>query len=203
MADVSDLSDVYDSIFNFVVYRHHLIHFYLSFPEIRFEGEIFGPHENVLHQDPPTRHQIADLGVGIEGQRRLDREVDRLGHRILQDLRVTFRRLSSRARPGPASFKYCVYTMIVQHPKIFVPVSYVSPAMPLLTIYASVCKEWNRAISAVVECHNMLNFRHLWMCSQTRGIVSFWVHEPVTDRFRLHADLISELRLLIIRSPVQ
>ena len=119
MADVSDLSDVYDRIFSFVVFRHHLIHFYLSFPQMRFEGEIFGPHENVLHQDPPARHQIYDLGVAIEGQRRLDREVDRLGHRILQELRVTFRQLSSRARPGPASFKYCVYTMIVQRPNFF------------------------------------------------------------------------------------
>ena len=75
--------------------------------------------------------------------------------------------------------------------------------MPQLTVFASVCKEWNRSVSAVVQCHNMLDFRHLWLCSQTRNIVSFWVHEPVTDRFRFHADLIPDLRLLIIRSPVQ
>ena len=193
MVDVSDVSVAYDRIFNFVVFRHHLIHFYLPCPEMRHEGEIFGPHGNGLQQDPPMLQQA------IEGQRHLDREVDRLGHRISQELRATLRQMSSRAR----SFKYCVYTMFVQHPKIFVPVSYVSPAMPVLTIYASVCKEWNRSVSAVVQCHNMLNFRHLWMCSQTRNIVSFWVHEPVTDRFRFHAELIPDLRLLIIRSPVQ
>ena len=184
MVDVSDVSVAYDRIFNFVAFRHHLIHFYLPCPELRHEGE---------QQDPPMLQQA------VEGQRQFDREVDRLGHHILKELRVTFRQMSSRA----GIFKYCVYTMFVQHPKIFVPVSYVSPAMPHLTVYASVCKEWNRSISTVVQYHNMLDFRRLWMCSQTRNIVSFWAHEPVTDRFRFHADLIPDLRLLIIRSPVQ
>ena len=198
MVDVSDVSVAYDRIFNFVAFRHHLIHFYLPCPEIRHEGEIFGQHENALQHDPPI------LQEAIEGQRQFNREVDMLGHRILQDLRVSFRQLSSRAnRHGEGTFKFCVYAMFVQHPTIFVPVSYVSPAMPLLTIYASVCKEWNRSVSAVVQSHNMLNFRHLWMSSQVRNIVSFWVHEPVTDRFRFHVDLIPSLRLLIIRSPVQ
>ena len=191
MVDVSDVSVAYDRIFNFVVFRHHLIHFYLPCPEMRHEGEIFGPHWLTTRTSNATQ--------AIQGQRQFDREVDRLGHRILQELRVTFRQMSSRAR----SFKYCVYTMFVQHPKIFVPVSYVSPAMPHLTVYASVCKDWNRAISTIVQCHNMLDFRRMRMCSQTRSIVRFWVHEPVTDRFRFHADLIPDLRLLIIRSPVQ
>ncbi|CAE7486218.1 unnamed protein product, partial [Symbiodinium sp. KB8] len=159
MVDVSDVSVAYDRIFNFVAFRHHLIHFYLPCPELRHEGE---------QQDPPMLQQA------VEGQRQFDREVDRLGHHILKELRVTFRQMSSRA----GIFKYCVYTMFVQHPKIFVPVSYVSPAMPHLTVYASVCKEWNRSISTVVQYHNMLDFRRLWM---------------------FHADLIPDLRLLIIR----
>ena len=96
MVDVSDVSVAYDRIFNFVVFRHHLIHFYLPCPEMRHEGEIFGPHENGLQQDPPMLQQA------IEGQRHFDREVDRLGPRISQELRATLRQMSSRAR----SFKY-------------------------------------------------------------------------------------------------
>ena len=72
MVDVSDVSVAYDRIFNFVVFRHHLIHFYLPCPELRHEGEIFGPHGNGLQQDPPMLQQA------IEGQRHLDREVDSL-----------------------------------------------------------------------------------------------------------------------------
>ncbi|OLP98710.1 Caltractin [Symbiodinium microadriaticum] len=71
MVDVSDVSVAYDRIFNFVVFRHHLIHFYLPFPELRHEGEIFGPHGNGLQQDPPMLQQA------IEGQRHLETEADR------------------------------------------------------------------------------------------------------------------------------
>ncbi|OLP75772.1 hypothetical protein AK812_SmicGene44381 [Symbiodinium microadriaticum] len=39
MVDVSDVSVAYDRIFNFVVFRHHLIHFYLPCPEMRHEGK--------------------------------------------------------------------------------------------------------------------------------------------------------------------
>ena len=184
MVDVSDVSVAYDRIFNFVVFRHHLLHFYLPCPEHRHEGD---------PQEPPMLQQAVD------GQRQLDREVDRLGNHIIKELRVVFREMSSRA----GIFQYYVYTMFVQHPKIFVPVAYVSPAMPHLTVYASVCKDWNRSISRVVQYHNMLDFRHLWMCSQRRNIVSYWVHGPFEDRFRFHADLIPDLRLLIIRSPVE
>ena len=184
MSDVSDVSVAYDRIFNFVVFRNHLLHFYLSCPEHLHEG---GP------QEPPTLQQA------VEGQRQLDRALEELGSQLIEELRVVFPEMSSRA----GIFQYCVYTMFVQHPKIYVPVAYVSPAIPHSTVYASVCKDWNRSISRVVKHHNMLDFRHLWRCSQRRDIISYWVHGPFEDRFRFHAELIPELRLLTIRSPVK
>ena len=95
MVDVSDVSVAYDRIFNFVVFRHHLIHFYLPCPELRHEGE---------QQDPPMLQQA------VEGQRQFDREVDRLGHHILKELELPFDRC--RREPGVLStvFTRCLYS---------------------------------------------------------------------------------------------
>ena len=110
MVDVSDVSVAYDRIFNFVVFRHHLIHFYL----------------------PCCDMKVRSLGLmGMVYNRTLQcyskplRANDTWTEKLTawsQDLRATLRQMSSRAR----SFKYCVTPCL-----IFVPVP---PAMPVLTI---------------------------------------------------------------------
>ena len=77
-----DVSVAYDRIFNFVAFRNHLLHFYLSCPEHLHEG---GP------QEPPTLQQA------VEGQRQLDRALEELGSQLIEEFRVVFREMSSRA----------------------------------------------------------------------------------------------------------
>ena len=91
------------------------------------------------------------------------------------------------------------------HPESFcnVPVTYVSPAVPHLVIYASVCKAWSDSIARVVENRNMLDFRRLLVFSHQRHLVSHWIHGSSEDRFRVSGEVRSEVRLLVIKNPLQ
>ena len=93
--------------------------------------------------------------------------------------------------------------MFIQNPFVFVPVTYLSSAVPHLVIYASVCKAWNDSIARVPQNRNMFDFRRLLVYSHQRRLVSHWIHRSFEDRFRVSAELVPEIWLLVIKSPLQ
>ena len=100
-------------------------------------------------------------------------------------------------------FEYVVHPTFIQNPFVFVPVTYLSPAVPHLVIYASVCKAWNDSTARVLENRNMLDFPRLLIYSHQRHLVSHWIHRSFEDRFRVSAELVPEFRLLAIKNPSQ
>ena len=125
--------------------------------------------------------------------------MDACGRSVVDELRAVFAAFWPRAQ----MFEYVVHPTFIQNPFVFVPVTYLSPAVPHLVIYASVCKAWNDSIARVLENRNMLDFPRLLIYSHQRHLVSHWIHRSFEDRFRVSAELVPEIRLLAIKNPLQ
>ena len=99
-------------------------------------------------------------------------------------------------------FDYIAYQPRVRPGQVIVQLDYMSPAIPCLTVLASVSRSWHFSVCRVMRRHNMVDYRRMQLESQRRDLVCYMVHGAGHDRFTLHADLIPEMRLVRIRSPV-
>ena len=100
------------------------------------------------------------------------------------------------------NFHYVAHRPLVRPGQVLVRLEYLSPALPHLTVFASVCRSWNASISRITLNHSMVDYRRLSLGSQRRHFQFYWSHSFHEDRFTFYADLIPEMQLLLIRSPV-
>ena len=127
------------------------------------------------------------------------RRMDAYGRSIMDELHAIFAEFGPRAQ----ELGYIIHPTFIQNPSVYVPVTYLSPAVPHLVIYASVCKAWNDSVARVLTDKHMLDFRRLLVCSHQRHFVSHWIHRSSEDRFRVNAQLVPEIRLLVPKRPLQ
>ena len=115
-----------DRMLSFVSFRYHLLFFYRPVtPQVHGTNDSGQP-------EPPM------LQKAMMAQRRMDA----IGRSISEELRVLFLAYRHRA----TALEYVVHPMIIQSPFTFVPVTYMSPAIPHVIVYASVCKAWKESI---------------------------------------------------------
>ena len=120
---MSDVSAVHDLVFHFVAFRRHSFSFYREFHSDHQEIEQFGgPYPPMLQQ--------ARLGQV---------QIDRLGRSISEQLRVHCRAITCRT----GIFQYVAHRPFVRSGHVLVHLEYTSPAIPHLTVLASVCRAWN------------------------------------------------------------
>ena len=172
-----------DRMLSFVSFRYHLLFFYRP-----VTPQVHGTNDNG-QPEPPMLQQA------MMAQQRMDA----IGRSISEELRVLF--LAYRHRT--TALEYVVHPMIIQNPFTFVPVTYMCPAIPHVIVYASVCKAWKESIVRVVGNKNLLDFRRLLGASYQRHLVCHWIHGSTEDKFRFHADLLPEVRLLAVCDPLQ
>ena len=80
-------------------------------------------------------------------------------------------------------FQYVAHRPLVRPGQVLVRLEYLSPALPHLTVFASVCRSWNAAVFRVTQHHNMADYQRLQLESQRRRLVCYWAHGPYDDRF--------------------
>ena len=172
-----------DRMLSFVGFRYHLLFFCRPVTPQRHGTDDNG------EPDPPMLQQA----------RMAQQRMDAIGRSISEELRMLF----LAYRPRMTVFEYVVHPMFIQNPFAFVPVTYLSPVIPHVTVYASVCKVWKESIVRVVGNRNLINFRRLLGASYQRHLVCHWIHGSTEDKFRFHADLLPEVRLLVVCDPLR
>ena len=178
-----ELHAIADRIMSFIAFRHHVYFFYLNVP-----SQTFGVNE----QENLSRRCC---------NKPLLRK-DEWMH-VVDPLWMNFMRFFVEFGPRAQELEYIIHPMFIQNPSVYVPVTYLSPAVPHLVIYASVCKAWNDSVARVLTDKHMLDFRRLLVCSHQRHFVSHWIHRSSEDRFRVNAQLVPEIRLLVTKRPLQ
>ena len=180
---MSDASALHDQVFRFVAFRQHSFFFYRVFNVDYLALQQYGA---------PFPPALQEARVG-------QLQIDQLGRDLSDQLRLHCRHIMTRAN----IFQYVAHRPLVRPGQVLVRLEYLSPARPHLTVFASVCRSWNASISRVTQDHNMVDYRRLSLESQRRHILFYWSHSFHEDRFTYFADLIPEMQLLLIRSPVQ
>eukprot|EP00439_Symbiodinium_sp_Y106_P079407 s1009_g18.t1 len=99
-----------DRMLSFVSFRYHLLFFYRP-----VTPQVHGTNDNG-QPEPPMLQQA------MMSQRRMDA----IGRSISEELRVLFLAYRHRA----TALEYVVHPMIIQNLLTFVPVTYMSPAIP-------------------------------------------------------------------------
>ena len=115
---------------------------------------------------------------------------------------MNFVQFFSALGPRIQSFEYTTHPMFVQNTSVFVPLTYLSPAVPMLLIFARVCRAWRDSLVRILQGRFMLDAHSLLASSQCRCLSTLWIHRSWGDRFRVSAELISEIKVLICRFPV-
>ena len=179
---MSSSDAIHDLVFRFAAFRRHSFFFYNE-----FDLECLEPQ-----QFDGTTHSAVRLTPGGQVQ------IDQLGRDISDRLRIHCRAITVRAD----IFDYIAYQPRVRPGQVIVQLDYMSPAIPYLTVLASVSRSWHFSVCRVTRRHNMVDYRRMQLESQRRDLVCYMVHGAGHDRFTLHADLIPEMRLVRIRSPV-
>ena len=179
---MSDASTFHDLVFRFVDFRRHNFYFYRVFHVDYLELQFGAPF-------PPTPQEARVWQL----------QIDQLGRDVSDQLRLHCRNIVHRA----GIFQYVAHRPLVRPGQVLVRLEYLSPALPHLTVFASVCRSWNASVSRITQHHNMVDYQRLQLESQRRHLVCYWAHGPYDDRFTYHADLIPEMQLLLIRNPMQ
>ena len=126
---------------------------------------------------------------------RAQRRFDACGRSMTERLHAVFSALG----PKIQSFEYTIHPMFIQNTSVFVPLTYLSPAIPMLTEFASVCKAWRDSLMRLLKGCFFLNPHELMASSQRRCLTTHWIHRSWEDRFRVSADLISEIKHRVCR----
>ena len=180
---MSDASFIHDFVFQYAAFRHHSFFFCHD-----FDSELFEPYQ----PGGMIPRNVQDVRAGRM-------QVDRLGNYVLSLLKARCRVMTLDA----ATFEYVIPPYIVRPAQVVVQLKYTAPALPHITVLASVCRLWNNSLSRVVSGHYMINFRKLQLAAQTRHSEHYWAHGRWDDRFSFNSDLIIEMQLMVVRSPIQ
>ena len=180
---MSDASTLHDQVFRFAASRRHSFFFYRVF---------YVDYSALQHCGAPFPPVLEESHLG-------QLHIDQLGRDLSDQLHVHCRRIMPRAD----QFHYVVHRPLVRPGQVLVRLEYLSLATPHLTVFASVCRSWNASISRLTTNHYMVDYRRLSLESQRRHFQIYWSHSFHEDRLTFYADLIPEMRLLHIRSPVQ
>ena len=181
-AAMNSSDTIHDLVFRFAAFRRHSFFFYNEF--------------DLEYLVPQQFDEIDHPSVRLTPESQF--QIDQLARDIRERLRLHCRAMTVRAD----IFEYVAHRPYVRPGQVIVQLDYISPAIPHLTELASVSRLWLFSVSSVTRRHNMVDYRRLQLESQRRDMVFYWVHASGHDRFTLHADLIPEMRLLLIRSPV-
>ena len=182
---MSDASAIHDHVFRLAVFRWQSISYYRLFSvdelSARQLGATFPRFPATTQEDRLEWHEINDLG-----------------RFLYEQVFLHFSRLSAQVR----SFSYDIHRHLVRPGQVLVRMEYLSPALPHLIVLAAVCRSWNVSIDRIVQGQYNVNHHRLLDLAQ-RGFLTFhWSHSYYEDRFTYHADLIPEMLLQRVNSPV-
>ena len=178
-----ELHAVLDRFLSFVAFQRHVFFFYVNILPESFDRD----EQDEL--EPPSMLQRVV---------RVQRRYDAYGRSMTDELRAVF------SAPGPRiqSFEYTIHPMFIQNTSVFVPLTYLSPAIRMLVVVARVCKACRDSLTRILKGRFMLDFHSLLASSQCRCLATLWIHRPWEDRFRVSTELISEIKVLTCRFPL-
>ena len=125
---------VSDCFLKFVAFQHHVFFFYINLLPESPERDGAAETEEL---EPASMLQRA-----VRAQRRYDAGACSTTERL--------HAVSSALGPKIQSFEYTIHP-IIQNTSVFVPLTYLSPAIPMLTEFASVCKAWRDSLLRILK----------------------------------------------------
>ena len=143
-------------------------------------------------RDGAAETEVLELASMLQRAVRAQRRYDAGARSMTERLHAVFSALG----PKIQSFQYAIHPMFIQSTSVFVPLTYLSPAMPMLTELASVCTAWR-----YVNIERLL----LTQSPQITGLVAAQMSHDTLDTSIMggpvskSAGLISEIKVRVCR----
>ena len=132
---------VSDCFLKFVALPHHVLFFYINLLPESPEREGAAETEEL---EPATMLQRAV---------RAQKPYDAGARSMTERLHAVFSALG----PKIQSFVYTIHPMFIQNTSVFVPLTYLSPAIPMFSEFASVCTAWRDSLMRILKGCFLLN----------------------------------------------